>query len=85
MTQPMKYVCERCGSDNVSSEAYVNWNTRTQSWVFDVHIDEGTDWCNDCEEETTLDYVPITDLRTLAEYTIAKEKTNDDARPNSRA
>lgn len=74
MTQRMKYVCQTCGSDNVSTEAHVNWNTIKQTWVFDVTFDEGTDWCNDCMEETTLDYVPVNDLRTIAEYTVAKEK-----------
>lgn len=85
MTQLMKFVCETCGSDNVSTEAYVDWDTSKQAWVLDQLVCEGLNWCSNCCEETTLDYVPVTDLRTVAEYTIAKEKANDAARRNSRA
>jgi len=82
MTQLMKFVCKTCGSDNVSTEAHVNWDTSKQAWVLDQLVCEAINWCDDCIEETTLDYVPVTDLRTLAECTIAKEKANDNARTN---
>ena len=85
MKQPMKFVCERCGSDSVETEAWVGWDTSKQTWVLNSLVCEGTDWCHDCDGETAFNYVPVTDLRTLAEYTIAKEKADDNARSNPSA
>lgn len=74
MTQFRKFVCKTCGGDNVSTEAYANWDTPKQAWVLDELVCEGLNFCGDCSEERDLDYVPVTDLRTLAECTIEKEK-----------
>jgi hypothetical protein len=42
---PEKYVCTKCGSDDIRVEADVEWNYETQSWdVNEITWDE----CNDC-------------------------------------
>lgn len=78
-----KWVCKRCGSDEVNTGAYVNWDSRRQEWVFMEHIEGFEDFCMSCRDVTDADWVPVTDLRIVAEYTIAKEKANDETRRNS--
>lgn len=81
--------CKRCGSDEINAAAYVNWDARKQEWVFVESLEGFESFCMSCHDlidpVTEVDWVPITDLRIVAEHTIAKEKTNDNARPNSRA
>lgn len=78
-----KYTCKRCGSEEVNAAAYVNWDTRKQEWVFVEHIVDVFDvFCMSCRDVTDVNWVPVTDLRTVAEYTIAKGKANDNARTN---
>ena len=53
MSKPYKYVCARCGSDNVSCDATVRWNIEAQNWeISGVH--DG-DYCDDCEDTCRLD------------------------------
>jgi hypothetical protein len=80
-----KYVCKRCGSDEINAAAYVNWDARKQEWVFMEHIDSFDSFCMSCRNATEVDWVPVTDLRTIAECRIAEEKANDNARTNPRA
>ena len=80
-----KWICERCGSDEVNMAAFVNWDTPRQEWVFQAFVESWEAFCMHCRDDREIDWVPVTDLRTVAEYTIAKEKANDAARTNSRA
>lgn len=43
------YVCSRCGSSNVVSDAIAQWNARKQEWVVVGHYDSSE--CLDCELE----------------------------------
>lgn len=45
-----KLYCNKCGSSNVQLEAWVNPNTNE---IIDVYS-SGQEWCDNCEEETTL-------------------------------
>jgi hypothetical protein len=56
LSQPKKWVCVECGSDNVSTDGTVTWNQDIQNWSLD-HYER--DWCNECEEHTGQDIVPI--------------------------
>ena len=41
------YVCDYCGSEEVSQSAWVNINTEKM-----IDFIDGTYWCDTCEEET---------------------------------
>jgi hypothetical protein len=43
------YVCARCGSSNVLSDARARWSARTQEWIVVGHYDSSE--CLDCEDE----------------------------------
>lgn len=45
-----KLYCNKCGSSNVQLEAWVNPNTNE---IIDASL-SAQEWCDDCEEETTL-------------------------------
>lgn len=45
-----KLYCNKCGSSNVQLEAWVNPNTNE---IIDTSL-SAQEWCDDCEEETTL-------------------------------
>lgn len=46
------YVCFRCGSSNVLSDARAQWNAREQKWVVVGHYDSSE--CLDCEQEERI-------------------------------
>lgn len=45
----IKYVCRYCGSDNVSKDAFADWDVDYQKWVLRDFYDAG--YCHDCESE----------------------------------
>ncbi len=45
-------VCGTCGSDNVSRDAWANWDTREQLWVLGAEFDYAH--CHRCDCETRL-------------------------------
>lgn len=50
------FICSECGSKNVQMQMWVDPNTRE---VFDdVSSDLKANWCDDCEENVTLEAVP---------------------------
>lgn len=61
MQQPRKIgiICGICGGNNVSRDAWANWDTGTQQWVLGTVFDYGH--CHDCEAETRLEEVPLVD------------------------
>lgn len=62
MTEKVKIVCARCGSEDVRRDAYAVWSFEAQVWelsaVFDAAVCE-SDECGG--EETSLDEVPAVD------------------------
>ena len=56
---PVTYVCEKCGSKTVSRDAWAEWNEKEQDWVLGAAYDYA--FCHDCEEETNLDELELTD------------------------
>lgn len=46
------FVCETCGSDEVSRDAWANWDTRSQQWVLGNVFDYAH--CHGCDGETRL-------------------------------
>jgi hypothetical protein len=45
-------VCNVCGSDEVSRDAWANWDTRMQVWVLGAVFDYAH--CHKCDCETSL-------------------------------
>ena len=43
-------VCSRCGSDDVSRDAWADWDTDEQKWVLGATYDHT--FCHKCEGET---------------------------------
>ena len=52
------YVCARCGSSNVISDALAQWSALEQKWVVVGHYDSSE--CLDCEREQRIIEVELT-------------------------
>jgi hypothetical protein len=49
------FICDTCGSKNVQMQMWVDPNTRE---IFDeISSDLKDNWCDDCEENVTLETV----------------------------
>lgn len=59
----VKYVCAKCGSDDILFDAYATWNVRTQQMEVANTYDKGH-FCNKCEEECSVDEVAIEELES---------------------
>lgn len=51
------YLCEKCGSSKVVSDATAEWDVHQQNWIVVGHYDSSE--CLDCECETDLIEVEI--------------------------
>jgi hypothetical protein len=57
----LTYLCERCGSDLVTLDAWAEWNIELQEWVLGATYDQA--FCHKCEGETHLvevELAPVT-------------------------
>ncbi|MBW8784131.1 MAG: hypothetical protein JF593_05760 [Novosphingobium sp.] len=50
-------VCETCGSDRVTRDAWAEWDSGTQEWTLGAVFDAA--FCHACECETRIEEVPI--------------------------
>jgi len=66
MSANSKFVCTRCGSDEVEAEAYANWDIAHQTWVYDLKENGDYDYCYNCEDTAVTDERPLTDLKDIA-------------------
>lgn len=48
----IEYICDKCDSDNISRDAWANWDTSTQEWVLGAVFDYAH--CHDCDAEARL-------------------------------
>ncbi len=46
------YACKTCGGEDVSRDAWADWDVWTQQWVFRRAFDHAH--CHDCDGETKL-------------------------------
>ena len=46
------YLCERCGSNHVTLDAWAEWNVEQQEWVLGATYDHT--YCHKCDSETHL-------------------------------
>lgn len=54
-------ICGTCGSDEVSRDAWANWNIRQQEWVLGDVFDYGH--CHRCDSESRLIEVELAPMR----------------------
>lgn len=50
-------VCRTCGSENVSRDAWADWDAQRQEWVLGAVFDYAH--CHDCGGETSLNEAPL--------------------------
>jgi hypothetical protein len=50
-------VCRQCGSDDVSRDAWADWDTGTQQWVLRCAFDYAH--CHKCDGETSITEVEL--------------------------
>ena len=60
----VKQICENCGSENVSSSFFCIWDVDLQKWIGVDYNDASEDWCNECDNEITIDSIPIKEGET---------------------
>lgn len=53
-------LCGTCGTDEVSRDAWANWDARMQEWVLGAVFDYGH--CHKCERESRLIEVDLAPL-----------------------
>ena len=76
MTAPIIWVCEECGSNNVTDYAVVRWDANAQDWKVSSH--DCGDWCEDCNDTTGLIERPL-NLKEIAQLAISKQEEGDAA------
>ncbi len=52
--KPYKYVCSKCGSDEISADAYAAWNVDEQEWEVQNVMDKGH-YCAQCDGECRIE------------------------------
>lgn len=56
--EPQKPVCRSCGGDSIVIDGAARWNMAGQDWGLSGTYDDTT-YCDDCEEETKLNWVAV--------------------------
>ena len=51
------YVCNMCGGNTVTRDAWAEWDVDEQDWVLGAAFDYA--YCHDCQEETRLEEVEV--------------------------
>lgn len=51
----IRIVCGECRSENVSRDAWSEWDLESQSWILRCVFDDA--YCHDCDKEMSLDEV----------------------------
>lgn len=53
----VRVVCANCGSEDVSRDAWADWNVQSQDWVLRTGFDYAH--CHACDRETRLKDAPL--------------------------
>ena len=61
---PVRMVCEKCGSELVTRDAWAEWNVDHQQWVLGAAYDYS--FCHTCEGETRIMEAPLLPTPPLA-------------------
>ena len=68
MAKMFDYVCSHCGSNDVLSDAYAEWNVAEQKWEIQNLFDKGA-YCAKCDGETRLEKILLLKAGVLDEET----------------
>ena len=60
---PLAIICRTCGSDEVSRDAWANWDAGRQKWVLGAVFDYAH--CHRCDCETSLIEVTLRPAETI--------------------
>jgi hypothetical protein len=60
----VRIVCGTCGSEDVSRDAWGDWDFNTQTWVVRTVFDYAH--CHECDGETRLAEIPLRKVRKRA-------------------
>ena len=60
--KPVAFVCARCGSADVSRDAWADWDAAGQAWTLRAIFDYGH--CHACDAETSLERQPLSPDRS---------------------
>ena len=58
----VQFLCSKCGSTNVISDARAKWDVKRQQWIVIGHYDSSE--CGDCEQENTAVEVELAPVST---------------------
>ena len=72
---PEEFYCTNCGGTDITVEALCYWDNVTQTFTNFEVVNEGYDYCADCEDRADVEFRPITDVKTLAQIAIIREAT----------
>jgi len=63
MTKVVIYVCTTCGSEDVSQDAWADWDPASEQMVLRQSFDDS--YCHSCESECSVEEQEITDPTRL--------------------
>jgi hypothetical protein len=49
----VEYICNVCGGNSVTRDAWAKWDTAAQDWTLSATFDYA--YCHNCEDETRLE------------------------------
>ncbi|HUD92251.1 hypothetical protein [Sphingobium sp.] len=58
------YICNVCGSDHVTRDAWATWDVEAQDWILEVAFDHAH--CHSCMGHARLDRVVLTSAITFS-------------------
>lgn len=53
----VRMVCETCGSEEVTHDAWASWDTHAQEWTLGATFDYA--YCHSCDGDTHITEVPF--------------------------
>jgi hypothetical protein len=53
---PLRMVCEHCGSEDVTRDAWASWDIHTQDWALGAIFDYA--YCHKCQDSTYIEERP---------------------------
>jgi hypothetical protein len=53
----VQMVCEHCGSEEVTRDAWAQWNAETQDWELGAVFDYA--YCHRCQRDAHIEEVPM--------------------------
>jgi hypothetical protein len=63
LSKRLAIICSSCGSDEVSRDAWADWDTKRQEWVLGAVFDHAH--CHRCDSETSLLEVELETIETI--------------------